>query len=229
MEDTKELYILGNSIETPVGTMKFLKVNQYPTLCKYLPYLNLEKFEVMNMVNRHNSEFASIIGDMEFIEVIKTLDILGLRTFYEELFLLCFGKNIIDEITSDEEFESYRTKIREINCISYDKKNPNPEIERFNQMKRAFERKKNGDVSFESVVTSVWVSLGESPKNLTMYQLYSLFSRIGQFKNYDTMTLYNSASGTIDVEGWYKHIDMNKMEEKTSLDEFSSNAKSLIE
>jgi acyl-CoA-binding protein len=86
-------------------------------------------------------------------------------------------------------------------------------------------QKSNGELTFEAIYTSVWVETGEKPDDMTIYQMYALFSRIGQFKNYDTTTLYNTVSGEVKIDAWYKHINLlEKEDKKTTLEEFCRNA-----
>jgi hypothetical protein len=60
--------------------------------------------------------------------------------------------------------------------------------------------------------------------------MYALFHRIGQFKNYDTTVLYNSVSGSVPIDVWYKHIDILKPnnEGKSTLDEFTRFANEVL-
>jgi hypothetical protein len=116
-----------------------------------------------------------------------------------------------------------------MNSLPYEEKNPNPEIQYFIDLKKQLEKQRsNGGLTFEAIYTSVWTMLGQRPDDMTIYQMYALFSRIGQFKNYDTTTLYNTTSGQVKIDPWYKHIDLMEEEKKTTLEEFSRNATQYI-
>jgi hypothetical protein len=47
---------------------------------------------------------------------------------------------------------------------------------------------------------------------MTVLQLYSVFYRLGAFKNYETTTLFATVSGDVKIESWSKKIDMYERE-----------------
>lgn len=223
MENYKELYILCEPINTPIGDINFLKVKDYPLLLNYVPYFKLQKFEVIDKIRETSKELADHYQEKQFIEIIRELSsVYELETAYSELFYLCFDKDVFDLITTDEQLEYYLNLIKDMNCISVEKKNPNPEIEYFNELKRMMDKQKNSGITFEAIYTSVWKEIGERPKELYIYEMYSLFDRIAHFKNHDLTALYSSVSSEVKVESWYKSTDKDKKQELTSLEELQS-------
>lgn len=231
MDNVKELYILSEPIETEIGNIDFLKVRDYPRLMQYIPYLEIEKFEVLTFLRKMDKKIADDLKDLSFLDLIHGLEnVLELHSKFTELFQLCFNENVFGAIKTDEEFEKYRDMIRKLNGISHEVKNPNAEIQRFNDMKKLYEKQKsNGGITFEAIYTSVWAFTGTKPLDMTLYELYALFNRISQFKNYETTTLYNTVSGEVQIDPWYKHISINEEEIKTSLEEFSKSANSVMD
>jgi hypothetical protein len=229
MEDIRELYITGKPIDTEIGQLYFIKVNEYDEFVKYMPYLDLEKFEVINAIKTKDSRLAKHLSNISFVDIIKVYyDIFELYEMFKGLFKLCFKEDVFDKVMDDVQFEYYRSLIRKINCINHEKKNPNPEIERFNQYKREYDKKKsNGGLTFEAVYTSVGL-FRQDVDDLTLYKLYAYFNRIAQMKNNEAMTLYNSVTGSVNVEAWYKHIDLLAVEEKTTLEEYSRDAGQIL-
>jgi hypothetical protein len=230
MQDVKELYILGQPIETEIGKLHFVKVKDYPKLLRYMPYLDAEKLEVLKAVAKIDRKIAESIKDVSFITLITELaDVFELYDMYEEMFLFLFKEDVFNKIKTDEELEYYKKLIRRMNNLPHEEKNPNPEIQYFIDLKKMYDKQKsNGGLTFEAIYTSVEVQTGVCPDDMTIYKMYALFSRIGQFKNYDTTTLYNTASGQVKIEPWYKHINLMEEEKKTTLEEFGKNATQYI-
>lgn len=232
MLDVKELYVLGQPIETDIGNLHFVKVKDYPKLLRYVPYLDAEKYEVLKAIAKIDRGIAESIKDVPFVTLITELQgVFELYDMYEEMFLFLFKEDTFSKIKTDEELNYYKKLIRKMNSLPYEEKNPNPEIQYFIDLKKMYDKQKsNGGLTFEAIYTSVWTQTGLCPDSITIYQMYALFSRIGQFKNYDTTTLYNTASGQVKIDPWYKHIDLIETEEKnkTTLEEFSRNATQYI-
>jgi hypothetical protein len=253
LQDIKDLYILGEPIETKIGNLHFLKVCEYTSILGFMAYLQLEKWEVVNLY-KDDKEFYDLICELSFFDIIKLFksieeiknktikehnancikeddmltDYVSLYTKYKELFVLCFKEDVIDRIDSDKLFEEYRNKIMKMNGIPKEEKNPNPEIQRFINMKKMLNRNKSNGITFESIYTSVWAFCGYKPSDMTLYELYALFNRIGQFKNYDTTVLYSTVTSDVKIESWAKHAEINEEEKKSTLSEFSKSANSIM-
>lgn len=227
MDNIKELYCLGKPLETELGEIHFIKVGDYDKLMRFVPYINMDKNELLMSIAKYDKEIAIAIKDVPYISIIKELkDVFEVYNMFQELFILVFDRDCFEEIGTDEQFEEYLKLICEMNCLQREEKNSNPEIQYFMNLKKQLEKQKsNNGVSFESIYTSVWIECGNSPDDMTIYQMYALFNRIGQIKNYETTILYSTVSGEVKVEPWYRHVDlMNNKEQKTTLEEFSRNA-----
>lgn len=232
MENIKQFYILGQPIETKLGTIRFIKVKEYPQFAELLGYLLIEKNELLNQFKKLSQldESMKILYDFlkdrtmfEFIKTIRdyNMNFFGLYQIYEghvELFKFCFNEDVFDKIETDKEFEYYKELILEMNAIPYEKPNPNPEIERFNKMKRWLNHNKGESITFEAMYTSVWAYLGECPDELTLYQFHKLFERIAQFKNFDISSISAMFSEKPKIEWWFKDLSQNN-EEQQYLDE----------
>jgi hypothetical protein len=220
MENFKELYIVCEPLDTPLGKINFLKVKDYPLLLQYIPYLSLQKFEVIDKIREKSDDLAKYYDEKQFIEIIHELSaVYELETVYSQLFYLCFNKDVFNLVRTDEEFEYYKNLITDMNCLVYEKKNPNPEIEYFNQLKRLYSKQKSSGINFESIYTSVWLMTGQNPIDMYIYQLHSLFNRIAHFKNHDMTVLYSSVSDKIKVENWYSSFVKEEDNKLTSLNE----------
>ena len=45
---------------------------------------------------------------------------------------------------------------------------------------------------------------------MSIYSFNKIFQRIGQFKNYDTSTLFATVSQDVKIDAWYKSTDIEK-------------------
>lgn len=231
MQNIKELYILGKPISTQLGNFRFVKVKEFDKLMPYISYLNLQKFEIIDAIRKISPEIAKEVKDMSFIDLIKeTVDVFEVHSVYKKLFVFLTGEDLFDNIETDEEFEKYRDLIMEMNAIQKEEKNINPEIQKWNNYSKMYSKmKSNGDTSFESIYTSVEAFTGRDVNEMTIYKMYAIFNRISQFKEHDMTVLFRSVSDEVKITPWYKHIDVNKKDEKqlTSLEKLMQSQKTL--
>lgn len=135
--------------------------------------------------------------------------------YYEalvNLFNLVFGKNIIDQLTTDNDLEEVLELIRDMNGIAHEPVNPNPEIERRNEIRRLLAKKKGDSVSYEAMITSVFVATGHDPFDLTFYQLQKVFDRIAKFKAHELTGIYRMMSDEVEVQSWFGDTQEQKEE-----------------
>lgn len=233
MENIKELYVISQPIETPLGKLKFLKVKDYPRFMEYISYLKLTKSEILGKIIRISKESAKFLENKSFVEIIHLLKPhTELFDVFKELFTWVFdNENAFESIVTDEEFDYYRELILNSNGINFDRPNPNAEIEHFNNLKRQYDKaKQGGEITLEAIITSVWLYIGTNPEELTIYQLYALFNRIAKFQNHSEGVIYNSVTGEVKVEGWYEHVELFKDEHKgkETLEEFSKSVSGMM-
>lgn len=229
MQDIKEFYILCEPIETRIGKIRFFKVKEYLTLLPYIQLIYLEKKDIIKFIL---PEYKEHFEKMPLLEIIKFFnhDNYNLYKSFKDLFKLCFDEDVFDLVEDDQELQYYLDLIKKINCLNYEKPTFNPEIEKFNKFKRFFQKKNNDSINFEAVYTSVWLGSGTKPDEMYIYEMYALFYRLGQFKNYNTTTLFATVSKDVKIESWYKAIDLTGFKDKKlSLKEFEEKSKSLFE
>lgn len=159
-------------------------------------------------------------AEVSFLDLIKYLrnQDFNLYQNYKDLFYLCFGEDVFHKIADDKELQYYLDLIKRMNHLRYEKPSSNPEIERFNIMKR----KNNKDgVNFEAVYTSVWIATGSKPSDMYIYEMYALFYRECQFKGHRLTSLFATVAKDQKIESWCKSVDMFDLEEKKiSLEDF---------
>lgn len=213
MENIPEFYILGLPVETELGLIYPIKVKQYLKLAKYIQILSLEDWQFKKMINFDNindNEFLSFIRDSHFFYIINMFKDSGAKEsvlyeiyqHYKDLFKFCFREDVFDLIETSEDFDYYREQIIKINGIKIDRVNPNPEIERYNQLKKLLDAKRGDTITFKAMYTSVLVATGHNPNELTLYQFHEVFDRISHFKNFDVTTMYRIVDNEIKVHNW---------------------------
>ena len=204
----EELYIFGDYLEinTDLGIMHFIQVKNYPKLMNFVSILYLDKNDLLKYINPKYIDYFQELSLIQLIFTFKEID--GLNSIYEhfkDLFILVFQEDVFDKITTDEELNSYRNLIIEMNCINYEKPNPNPEIEYYNKLEKIMRERKGEVVTLKAMITSVGLYM--NPFELTIYQLYAYFNRIGVDKSHTTTTLFRTVNDKIDIIPWYKDID----------------------
>lgn len=228
MQDIKEFYILCEPIETKIGKIRFFKVKEYLTLLPYIQLIYLQKKDIMKFIKPEYKEYFEKLSLLEIIKFFNHEDY-NLYQSFKDLFKLCFDEDVFDLVQDDKELQYYLDLIKKMNCLNYEKPSSNPEIEKFNAFKKFFQKKNNDNVDFEAVYTSVWLSSGTKPNDLYIYEMYALFYRTGQFKNYNTTTLFATVSKDIKIESWCKAIDLTELKEKkTNIKDFEKKSKSLF-
>lgn len=223
---------LGNDI-----VIKQIKVGMAKEFSRYADLLSKPtwkvKKEVINQLvkNEKNKENRKIIIDnvknTDLVDLI-VMDKYSIGKFYCEgynFFIEGFDKDMFGTVILDEEdLKHWNEKILSINGYPVSKENPNPEIERFNVMKREMQKAKGLTTDFESMYTSIALQGGytqEEINNMTFYFFYRLFSRLNYFKDYDTSTLFKTvdSSGNIKIEPWYKPFATDDNDNVRSLDD----------
>ena len=167
-------------------------------------------------------ELIKLFDDIDYKGTIFN-DLYELNNQYKELFEYCFREDVFLKVESSEEFEYYRDLIITFNNIQYTKPNPNPEIERRNQLKRKLLEMKGGVIDFESMATSIEVVEGRDVGGMTVYKFSKIFDRIAQFKNYDVTILYSMFDGR-EIYPWYQ-ATQTKTEEQYITEEQLERAK----
>lgn len=237
--------ILGKSDNIRIGvnnflTIKQIKVGNAKEFSRYAdllakPTWKIKKEVINELVKREeNKENRKIIIDnvknTDLVDLI-VMDKYSIGKFYCEgynFFIEDFDKGMFGTIILDEEdLKHWNDKILSTNGYPISTENPNPEIERFNVMKREMQKAKGLTTDFESMYTSVALHGGytqDEMNDMTFYFFYRLFSRLNYFKDYETTTLFKTvdSSGKIKIEPWYRPFEKADEGKVRSIDEIKS-------
>lgn len=227
MENVKELYVLEKPIETKIGYIYPVLVDDYYEFLKFNGVLNFDKNALISYfkdLTGQNEEFQPFLDLVEELDLFDFIVICGVDEYkgsflydlydgYKKLFEFCFKDDVFHLIENNNDFDEYINIIRDINGVKYEPASSNPEIERRNQMKRRLDAMKGENITFEDMFISVCVGLQKLPSEvnkMTIFNFYKIFAGIGQFKNYDTSTLFATVSSEVKIEPWYKSTEVKK-------------------
>ncbi len=212
MSNNQQLYILGLEIDTPVGKCNPIKVRDYVL---HAEDINLFSFNRWKLIYEYKKILANK-DDVKQLEALSLFEIINvipdLNRAYWNIFNLVF-KNEIENKISRENFDEIREIILRMNGIQEQTASPNPEIQAaIERSKRVKALEAGTPLEFEDIVSSIVAYTNfkyDEILEMTLYQLYATFYRIGQFKNYDTSTLFATVSTEkLNIESWSKHIDL---------------------
>lgn len=204
--DIKELYILGLPIKTKIGNIHFAKVKDYYTVLSFLPYIFLTKEDIYDLFEDKKTAKEQL-KDVPFLMIIKNIS--DLYLIYKKIFHFFFREDVFDLVESDEELNYYLNLIKEMNCLHYEKPSKDPEIAKFDMYDKIYREKKGLTVTFEAMVTSVELISHQNALEMTIYKLNALFNRIMAFENYRASLLFSTVAPNVQIENWFKHIDVN--------------------
>lgn len=231
MQNLEEFYILGEPIETDLGDCSFLTVKDYPSYSPHLEVLGLSKEKIV-FLRHQQGERIEVINELQKLELVELVLLhTDIRGYYEELFARVFkDEDALYKIKSHDEFNAHRNLIMRMNCIREEKINPNPEIQKWIEKSKRFKQQEGDKITNGDMIASIAMFSGVTYKEIaemTIYQMYMSFNSIGNFKNYDTTTLYSTVSSEkIKIHSWSEHIDLFKEEKhgisRSEFDEKSS-------
>ena len=241
MKDKKYNYILEKPIKTNIGYFYPIEVGNHDEFEEFGGVAGLDRVALINYFKNlviENNQFQPFLDIVEELDMLNFIKFCGASEYdgsflsnlhkqYVDLFKFCTkcDNNIIFYlIETDEEFQQYLNLIREMNGIRYEATNPNPEIERRNQLTRKLESMRNENIDFESMFTSACVGLKKLPHEInkvSLYAFYKLFGRVGQFKNYNTSVLFSTVSTEAKIEPWYKSDVIHKNENYITEDQLN--------
>lgn len=222
-------YIYGNPIETANGKVRFLSYEEYSTNIEYLSLMNMNVLHIYYQFRKNfNENDKESIDELEKIKSAKLFDIAKeIGTFsdaYTNIFKMVFCDesdenvfNFIENIFDNEElFMYYRGLILDMQVLAEEEVSPHPMIQEGIEMSRKVKSVSNDSQTPSDIITSLVAGTSNSFKevlSMTVFQVYSLFYRLGAMKSYDTETLFATVSSEIKISSWSKNIDLFKREE----------------
>lgn len=124
MQNIKDFYIRGKPIDTPLGKLYFIKMEQYEEIYKYQKLLffnkedlydslkeilDLDKEDILKFIK---SEYIEKIKNYQIVELIKGIRELGYYDIFKSIYDYFCGENIFDNLVlSDKDLLVYKIQI----------------------------------------------------------------------------------------------------------------------
>jgi len=225
MINNKELFIFGEPIETDFGMLRFLTYKEYLQNISelslisqnilHLYYLYKKQLEQDKVSKEYLDEFKQFKEQSLYSVVVNTEYILEAYVKIMKLVIDCnnYAENelmdIISLIFSSEDYFIYiRKMIMDMNILTEDDVSPNEEIQRGIERSRRVKQQENEKSSFVDSTSNTF----EDVCNMTVFQVYAIYARIGAIFNYNTTTLFATVAEKVKIESWNKHIDLFEKE-----------------
>lgn len=214
----REFYIFGEPIDTKLGQVRFLTYKEY---LMNIGDLNAMSMNILHIYYQYRKAFEK--DNKEAMDALEELKQGRLYDFvresrdfweaYENVFKLAMeDEEMVARVMSDADtFMYYRELTMDMNMLSEDEVNPNPEIQKGIEMSRKIKSEGGEKQTPTDIITSIVAGTPNSfgdVCSMTVLQVYSVFYRIGAFKSYDTTTLFATVSSEAKIESWSKNIDM---------------------
>lgn len=214
--EQSDMFVIGLPLKTDYGTIKPIKVKEYPSIEGGIGVLKMADWEVRSTLKKRikdNPIAKEMVDDLQKLPMYQCVqnNIMGLRDTFNNI----FSKFIIDydqskflfKFKSQQDFDDFRMLILDYNGIDYIVWEKNPELRYFQKLKLYYNNATGKTVNFDSMFTSL-VATGHKPHDIndfTLNQFYSSFKRLQFFKAHDTTTLYKTvdSKNKIDVVEWF--------------------------
>ena len=127
-ENQQDLYVIGLNLHTPYGTIRPIKVKEYPNLLIDISILKMADWEVKSLLKKQingNVLADSVMGDLSTLPLYQCIqnNVLGLRDKYNDIFskiILDFdASKFLYKFKSQEDFDSFRILILDYNNVDY--------------------------------------------------------------------------------------------------------------
>lgn len=222
----KDFFIFGRPIETPFGKVRFLT---YPEYLENQQDLVLISMNVLHFYYYYRKEMKNPTEEeMSHLKQLKESDLLSLvlttqqilkayvRVF-ENVITFDNGKEIADIFNSLDTFMDMRKLIMDMNILVEEDVSPNEEIQEGIERGKLISQTKSEKQSFEDIITSIVAGTSNSFDdvcNMTVYQVYATYARLGAIFNYNTSTLFATVSNEVEIEPWNKNINLLEKDDK---------------
>lgn len=227
--DERDFYIFGEPIETKLGYVRFLTYKEY--------LLNISELSLMtqNVLHKYYQYIKKVDKDntelLDYLEEFKKLSLFQIvhneevmYETYEKIFKMLIipysedGNELEMVMNSEDMFMQYRKLVMDMNLLSEETVSPNPEIQKGLEMSRETKQLGKDKTTFTDIVSSIVAGTANSFNdvcNMTVYQVYSTYYRMGAIFDYQTSTLFATVSEKVKVESWGRHLDLYERESHT--------------
>ena len=241
----RNFYLFGDPIQTTIGEMKFLTYKEYLMYSGYISNISKNSLHIYYDLIEQTKK---VTGRKKKKEVIEQAERLKEHSIYqivvnnEELlssyifiFSKVIGEDNIEKLFQDEEtFLFNRRVFMDMNLIKEEEVSPNPEIQKTIEMSRKIKRESTKDnMSPNDIMTAIVAGTGCSfseLREMTVFQVFSMFQRYGTIKNYDATILFSTVSSEVDIVPWSASFNLFDDSSETAIkrSEFDEKTKDIF-
>lgn len=158
-----------------------------------------------------------------------------LLSSYIFIFSKVLGEENVEKLFQDEEtFLFNRRLFMDMNLIKEEEVSPNPEIQRTIEISRKVKREATKDnMTPNDIMTAIVAGTGCSfseLREMTVFQVFSMFQRYGTIKNYDATILFSTVSNEVDIVPWSASFNLFDDSSETAIrrSEFDEKTKDIF-
>lgn len=222
----KNFFIFGEPVETEFGVMRFLTYREYLTNLSEIGLISQNTLHIYYSFKKQLTALKASESAFKELEELKEAELLEivlstqqLLNAYLKIFKLVFDGNEDMQYNkifeNSENFKFVRSLFMDMNIVVEEKVSPNEEIQRAIERSRRLKQQTSQEQTFVDIVTSIVASTSNSFEdvcNMSVFQVYSIYARIGAIFNYQTSTLFATVAEKVNIESWNKHIDLFESE-----------------
>lgn len=235
----KDMFIFGDDVITDYGKIRFLSYKEFLMCPNEVALIGQNVLHIyyyfLNDLNKRNAKKEELdalkeIKESNLLEIVLSTP--ALLSAYLKVFNLVFDMNSEQDVSFEKLFSDVnifmfvRKIVMDMNIIVEERVSPNEVIqkafERSNRIKsRNAPKQSNGDI-----ITSIVANTNYNYRDvgdMTVFQVYALYARIGAIFNHKTTTLFATVADKVEIESWNKHINLFEQEQDNmSREQFNS-------
>jgi hypothetical protein len=216
----RDLFFLGDDIETPFGAIRFLKYKEYLSMQVELNIISMNILHFYWSYKKNDNFKLANDEDKAQVEEVKNLSLYEFilkAPYYTNAYYTVFKKVLVNHENLEQIFDSedlfmgLRSLVMDMNVLIESPSSPLEEIQDYYDIRRQKQQKEAGEQDVSDVVSSIvvgsphsWEEVGD----MTVIQVNLMYSRIAAFKNFDATILFATTNSEHKIEQWSKHIDL---------------------
>lgn len=210
-----DLYVIGHNLKTQYGTIRPLKVKEYPVMATDISILKMADWELKSLLKKQingNVLADSVMSDLSTLPLYQCIqnNVFGLKNKYSDIFskiVVDYDDKFLYKFKSQDDFDNFRMMILDYNGIDYIVWQKNPELRYYQKLELYFNKATGKSVDFDAMFTSL-MAIGHKPHDIndfTLKQFYSAFKRLQYFKAHDVTTLFKTvdSKNKIEIVEWF--------------------------
>ncbi|MCX2885991.1 hypothetical protein OQE43_16975 [Bacillus velezensis] len=218
MNVLKDFFFLGRPINTEVGAIDFIHLRDYPEYISELNMMKMSKKEIIRNFSKINNDGS--LNDL-IIELKKNSLFKIVHDYlpeFNQAYFKVFSKVFVDKeslhLIDQRAFNNVRKLILEMHCLTEEKIVDNDELQEFHDLNNQL-KLQNSQNDLKDIASCVAAFNGytyQEVANMTIYQLYLSYYRMGEIMNYNTSALFATVSTDVKIGDWNSHVDMYREE-----------------